>query len=519
MLTPQTLNKIPNELVDLVNELQIDVIKSISEKIVKADYLTPSAEWQLYKAQQLMMSTNDVNKLIASYTGKSKRQISKMYTDACKGAINIDAKIYRAAGQDAASFLRSVAFSEVLKAGIENTIGVMSNFTNSMVQSSRSTVTHLMDKAYMQVLSGAFSYQEAIYNAVSELAGKGIVSVKYQSGHTDWADVAVRRAVLTGVNQTTAKLQINLADDMGTDLVEITSHMGARPSHADWQGGIYSLSGKHRKYPSLSSATGYGTGDGLCGWNCRHNFYPFIEGVSEKVDFAIDKEENQREYELSQEQRAMERSIRKSKRSCAAYNEAIKNVDDSDVNLKRKLQNKFDKASFNLKNKESKLNDFLVANNLKLQNDRVRVVGFDKGVSNKVVAGNRHYIGKQLDKSIISGKINKSEYDKLLSERTVIDRSGSSPKSLSITGKANSISDLVDSGTVIQRRIYGFNGKSIVDFDINDHGKPKYHPTYSHKHIFDYTQKNPHGKARKINANELYNNKDIITKGVNYFDK
>lgn len=390
MLTPQTLDKLPNELIALIDELQTEIIKSIANKITKADYLTPSAEWQLYKAAQLRLSTNEVNKLLAKYTGKSKREISRLYTEACKQAINEDAKIYRAYGKDASSFTRSVAFSNALKAGIKNANGMMQNFTRSMVQSSRQTVTHLMDKAYLQVLSGAFSPQEAIYSAVAELASKGIQSVTYPSGRTDWADVAIRRAVLTGVGQTTGRMQLNLAAEMGCDLVEVTSHMGARPSHAEWQGKVYSISGKSKKYPPLS-VTGYGTGAGLKGWNCRHDFYPFFEGISERASLPINKEENAKEYELSQKQRSMERAIRKSKRGLAALNESITATDDEV--LAAKLQNKFDRLSATLKQQEQRMQDFCRTNGLLVKNDRVRVVGFGRSVSRKAVHGsNRDFV-------------------------------------------------------------------------------------------------------------------------------
>lgn len=390
MLTPQTLDKLPDELISLIDELQTDIIKSIAKKLTKADYLTPSAEWQLYKAQQLRLSTNEVNKLLAKYTGKSKREIGRLYTEACKEAINNDAKIYRMAGKDSTSFTRSVAFSNALKAGIINANGMMSNFTRSMVQSYRKTVTHLMDNAYFKVLSGAFSPQEAIYSVVAELASKGIQSVTYPSGRNDWADVAIRRAVITGIGQTTGRMQLDLAVEMGCDLVEVTSHMGARPSHAEWQGKIYSISGKSKKYPPLS-VTGYGTGAGLKGWNCRHDFYPFFEGISERVSLPIDKAENAKEYELSQKQRSMERAIRKSKRGLAALSEAIGSADDPA--LIEKFQSKFDRQSATLKQQEQRMRDFCKANGLLVKNDRVRVVGFGRSVSQRAVHGsNRNFV-------------------------------------------------------------------------------------------------------------------------------
>ena len=394
MLSPSTLERLPNELIDLVNELQTEIIRSAAKKISKANYLTPSAEWLMYKAQMLQSNTSEVNRLISRYTGLSRREVKSLYTDSCMKAIANDAKIYRMAGKDASSFFRSVAFSNALKAGIRNANGLMSNITRSMVQSSRSTVTHLMDKAYVMVLSGAFSQSEAIYSAVKELADKGIQSVTYPSGKSDWADVAVRRAVLTGLAQTTGRMQLDLAAEMDCDLVEVTSHSGARPSHAEWQGQVYSISGKSKKYRKLSEATGYGRGDGLKGWNCRHDFYPFFEGISERASFPVDIAENQKEYEATQRQRAIERSIRSSKRSLAALDSAIQSTDDEE--LKAKLQRQFDRKSNTLKNQEARLAEHCKANGLLSRPDRTRVVGFGRSVGQKAVHGNRRYNAKNL---------------------------------------------------------------------------------------------------------------------------
>ena len=389
MLTPQTLAKLPDEMVDLVNDLQMDIIRSIAKKLVKADYLTPSAEWQLYKAQQLRMSTKEVNELIARFTGLSRRKVAQLYTDGCMEAIRNDAKIYRAYGKDTSAALRSVALSNTLRAGIKNANGMTRNLCKSMVETSRETVTYLMDKAYIKVASGAFSYQEAIYDSVKELAERGIKSVQYPSGHRDWADVAVRRAVMTGISQTAGQMQLDLAAEMDCDLVEVTSHIGARPSHAEWQGKIFSISGKSKKYPKLSAATGYGTGDGLKGWNCRHDFFPFFEGISERVQVPVDTKENKEFYEKEQRQRAMERAVRASKRSLSALDSALQSTNDPE--LKARLQSDFDRKSSTLKRQEARLAAWCEENDLYPQNDRVRVVGFGRSVSQKAVHGAKRY--------------------------------------------------------------------------------------------------------------------------------
>lgn len=79
-------------------------------------------------------------------------------------------------------------------------------------------------------------------------------------------------------------LQLARMEEMDCEFVEVTAHEGARPTHAVWQGRVYHRGGAvvqdGERYEDFETATGYGTGPGLCGWNCRHNFYPFYPGIS-----------------------------------------------------------------------------------------------------------------------------------------------------------------------------------------------------------------------------------------------
>ena len=74
-------------------------------------------------------------------------------------------------------------------------------------------------------------------------------------------------------------LQLARMEEMDCEFVEVTAHEGARPTHAVWQGRVYHRGGAvvhdGERYEDFEAATGYGTGPGLCGWNCRHNFYPY----------------------------------------------------------------------------------------------------------------------------------------------------------------------------------------------------------------------------------------------------
>ena len=207
--------------------------------------------------------------------------------------------------------------------------------------------------------------------------------------------------MLTGVNQSTAELNIMYADEIGADLVEVTVHMGARPSYTVWQGGIYSRSGKNISYPSFIESTGYGTGDGLCGWNCRHSFHAYYEGsprtYSKEYLENLDKDvyeyrdKTYNNYEACQKQRAYERAIREEKRYLAGLNAAYKET--TDQALKIYLRADMESSAVRLKRTEANMKIFCKATNRKVDNVRTQVyavkdasgkiVGFDKSAAQR----------------------------------------------------------------------------------------------------------------------------------------
>ncbi|MCD8049580.1 MAG: phage minor capsid protein, partial [Clostridia bacterium] len=187
-------------------------------------------------------------------------------------------------------------------------------------------------------------------------------------------------------------------EELGCDLVEVTAHYGARPSHAEWQGQVYSLSGETQGYDKLSDATGYGTGDGLMGWNCRHSFAPFFEGskrsytdeqLREMKEHTVTYNgEKMTDYEASQLQRSMERDIRKTKRELTALDELQKNKPTNET------KTEFAALSVKLKNQEAKLKNFCKQTERRLDTTRTGVfasqsgMGFGRSTSMKAVWAN-----------------------------------------------------------------------------------------------------------------------------------
>ena len=383
MLSPSYLESLPVGIVNQYAELESWIIADISRRIAGADFvMTPTAEWQIKKAQMLRLSYDDVVKQVSRTLGKSQKEVRALFKDAGVTALKKDASIYALAGKDPTAFMNSLALNRTLMAGIQQTNGLMTNFCRSLASESNKLFNDLLDQAYFEVQSGAFSYQTSIRKAVKQLGQQGIQTVKYPSGHTDQVDVAVRRALISGVNITCARLQLDLANEMDCDLVEVTSHFGARPSHADWQGGIYSISGKARGYRGLAEATGYGSGDGLCGWNCRHNFYPFLKGLSKPLGNPHDAKESEEYYKATQKQRAYERQIRKVKRQVEATRSALNATEDKD--LQDLLKKDLDKYKSTLKGKQDELDRFCKDNDLTRRKNRESI---SKSISNKRNSG------------------------------------------------------------------------------------------------------------------------------------
>ncbi|EMZ42647.1 phage minor capsid protein [Atopobium minutum] len=179
-------------------------------------------------------------------------------------------------------------------------------------------------------------------DAVRALSDAGIETVDYKSGVKTTIDAAVRRHIVSQVSQAKAQILSDKCDEYDQDLVFVSAHFGARPSHAIWQGKVYSRSGTSSKYPSLDEGTGYsGTGpfgslgDRLCGVNCQHEMVPYMPGLSQLPDLSFEKEQKRygmtsdEYYRATQKQRALERKVRKYKRRIALGQEqGLDMVDD-----------------------------------------------------------------------------------------------------------------------------------------------------------------------------------------------
>lgn len=379
----------------LYEELNDAVVRDVVRRLVNLDFdVSQSVVWQMERIQEIGFRTyEDTISEIARITGKSEKELKKLFEDAGTETMRYDNSVYKKAGLTPLPLAQSPAMLQILTAGYRKCKGELKNLTLTTANMSQSLFINACNKAYMKVSSGAFSYTAALQQAIEEIGDSG-AWVLYPSGRRDRVDVAVRRAVLTGVSQTCGELQLRQLDDMMWDVVDTTAHMGARASHAVWQGGRFSYKGRNKNYPDFEEATGYGTAGGLMGVNCRHNFYPAVDGSPRMYSQAqLDEWKNHKvtyngtEYsdrEALDMQRAYERGIRATKRKLSGLDEGIKAAKDEGV--KKELSDAFAKAGLKLKNQEAALSDFLNQTDFKREHDRTQVLGFDRSLSGKAKA-------------------------------------------------------------------------------------------------------------------------------------
>lgn len=388
-----------DRIIALYQQLEEDILSAIVRRMLKMGYVSDATKHQIEVLQAAGLLYDDIIQLIADRTDASTAQVKALFEDAGVQTVAIDNDIYEKAGEIPVDIRQDDSMKQVLEAGYKKTLGTMQNLVRTTANNAQTAFIQTCDRIYMQVASGAFSYQEAIRFALRELADTGAY-ITYPTGHTDRLDVAVRRCVLTGVSQTAAAVARQQAENADCKYMELTAHSGARPEHAKWQGQLVIIKGKRtEKYIDglkvfTLSEIGYGDGAGFKGWNCHHNWHPYYVGYStpnytqeelKKLDEPCIPYNGTlyTEYEISQMQRAGERKVRAWKRRCITAQEGVNSATDSAT--KAAAQAEYSKSAMHLKANEEKLKDFCKQTGQNRDRFREQVYGFGRSEAQRAV--------------------------------------------------------------------------------------------------------------------------------------
>lgn len=321
MLGPDYIEHFTDAAQGAMDEYTLRLVCIFAALIGSIDFEGDSAYSQA--ARKAALAAKDVQKAMNEEGRRAAREAAKAAAEAVAKSAEADlATLGTAMG----------ALSKTMQWRLHNSARATAAGVQDVVSRDNLKMPANVQRAYLEVVaqavarvnSGMAGYEQATREAVLKLARRGVSVVDYKSGAWAQADVAMRRHIRTQAVQAGSRNTLELLEETGHDLVQTSSHGGARESHAKWQGRVFSLSGKSKKYPPFYRETGYGSVDGLCGANCKHDFGIYVEGQQLRYERDPDGGDEKREerYQAEQKQRELERGIRAAKREATALEAA-----------------------------------------------------------------------------------------------------------------------------------------------------------------------------------------------------
>ena len=399
MLKPEYFNDKADRMIELYRQLEDYIFKDIAYRLLKSQSVSGTADRLIWKLEQMGESRAEIMNKLSKLTGLSKRELKELLQDAVITSWNDDLSTFNQMGINIVNPLENQAVMSVMNAEYQKCQGELDNLTRTTMNQAQVDLTRMLDEAELRVASGVQSYSSAVCEILDNYAKKGMV-IEYPTGTHRSLEAAVRCCVVTSMNQTSAQITNQYILEGGIEYVLVSAHLGARiqqpgqpylAGHENWQGKVYRIRGSEPGYPNLLEMTGYDIGEngagkvvnplGLHGYNCRHSHQPWDKAlknpyVDENGKSTIDTEESRKLYQNQQKQRAMERSIRATKRRLLMKQQEIDLVAETDV--KEILQNDYDKLAYKLREQNKAYNEFCAENDLQKQSDRLKVAGYKR---------------------------------------------------------------------------------------------------------------------------------------------
>lgn len=398
MLEPDYFQDKCDRMIEIFGELEDYILKDIAQRLLKSG-MSGTADRLIWKLEQMGEHRSTILAKLSNLTKMSKQELRDLLQEAVLTSWKDDISTFNKLGIVPSDPLKNKAVMSVMNAEYIKSMGELENLTRTTLDRSQQDLIRMLDEAEIRVASGVQSYSAAICDILDNYAAGG-VKISYPTGTERTLESAVRMAVVTSMNQTSAQVTNQYIVEGNIEYVLVSAHLGARPQkkgqpylagHENWQGRVYRIRGSEEGFPNLVEKTGYditedGVGRvvnplGLHGYNCRHSHKPWDKDLKNPYldkdgNLKIDKEESRKLYELQQKQRAMERAIRKTKRELLVKQQELKGIAETDI--KEMLQPQYDKLAYKLREQNKAYKDFCEQNNLQTQQDRLKVAGFKR---------------------------------------------------------------------------------------------------------------------------------------------
>lgn len=351
-MTQGQLEGIPVKIAQAFSQLEIRIMSDIVRRIKINGLSTASADWQMTRLQQLGKSEEDIKEWIRMALDTTEEEMEKIFSDEVYAQYMGHARAYKVNGMEQIPFEENTELRSLIESVREQTGDTFRNITGSMGFAKQDASGHMqpvpltdfykttLDAAMLDIHSGAFDYQTVLMRTINDMTKSGVRWIDYKYGRRDRIDVAARRAVMTGFRQVQGKINEQVAAQLGTESYEVTYHVGARPTHQPWQGKVWTMK-------QLREICGLGNVEGLHGANCYHDYNAFVPGVSvrtytdKQLERMIEAENTPKTYngkqyttyEALQQQRKMERNMRKTRQDVKLMEEG--EADAQSIMLKK----------------------------------------------------------------------------------------------------------------------------------------------------------------------------------------
>lgn len=369
MLDPDYLNDAGDMVGSVYSEIESEMLEYLCEQLLNQDLEELSQRGMTAINLLAQTLSTELMAIINNHAGDVNTAVAKMVVDAIGRSDDTDLSTAQASMATEAIMATQPRQVQLTIQGIA---AILERDNVDMVQGALRSWNQNVAAAVTQVNTGNMTVEQVLRDTVRRMMDEGISTITYRNAETGQQtvtnniDVAVRRHVRTQIAQDSMRRTIQVCKDAGIQLVEVSSHGGARPSHARWQGRVYSLVGEIEidgvTYKDFYTETGYGSVEGLGGANCRHSFGPWIPGTARSYE--PDPEHpsglsNNEVYEMTQEQRRRERSIRKTKREL----KGAQLIADKDPSLQNIAE--VERLKMKLGNQQKSMREYIDACNTK----------------------------------------------------------------------------------------------------------------------------------------------------------
>lgn len=376
MLTNERVEGLRVAFERLADPITEYIVRDVARRVSQAGQFTSSAAYQIWRAQNLGKSRNEIEREVAAILKKTVPEVRELFKQAAEVGYNFDIDHLT---REAIPFEENTSVQQIVDAAVKLADENFRNITQTIGFQTTDGSVHPMleayqrttDYAFQQVITGATDYNTAIRQACKKLADGGVKTIDYASGVHTSLEAAIRRNMMGGLGLMVEQISQSNHDELGANGWELSAHANSAPDHEPIQGKQYT----DAEYEALNNSLVRRIGT----LNCGHNAFPIMIGVSApqytKEQLEKFREDNEKGvtvdgkhytgYEATQMQRKIERAIRRQKRRVMAA-EASGDKDTlatakTRLQLLRQEYSRFSKAA-----------------GLRTENERLHVSGFGR---------------------------------------------------------------------------------------------------------------------------------------------